>query len=387
MKSNVQKTLDKLDYVLIFIVIALFLFGLLAIYSAAGQYNQDPMFYLTRQIIWFVIGIVAIIFILSLEYEHYRTLALPLYIVGVLTLLFVHFFGDVDKGSQRWIEIGSIKLQPSEFVKILLIIMLATAIYKITEKAKTKGEKDLKILFSVMVISLIPLYLIYSQPDLGTTLAVVATVSTILFISGLSAGYIITIVAIVVFFVVLLGYLFVYQPDIFNMFLKSHQLDRIYGWLQPEVYSGSYGYQLSGARMGIGSGRLFGSGFTDGSMSQSGRVPEIHTDFIFTVIGEEFGFIGAAVLLILFFMLIYRMIIIAINCRDIFGTVMVSGVIGLFTFQIFQNIGMTIGIMPITGITLPFISYGGSSLLTNLIAIGIVLNVQINTKQYMFDTD
>lgn len=387
MKSNIQKTLDKLDYVLIFIVIALFLIGLAAIYSAAGQYSQDPTYFLTRQIIWFVIGIVAIAIILSLEYEHYRALAIPFYIIGLGSLLFVHLFGVSEKGSQRWIELAGIRLQPSEFVKVLLIVVLATAIYKITEKAKTKNEKDLKILFSLILIGLPPLYLIYSQPDLGTTLAVGAMMSTILFISGISAWYIIVIVGVILFAVVLLGYLFVYHIDIFNLFFKSHQLDRIYGWLQPEAYSGSYGYQLSGARMGIGSGRLFGSGFMDGSMSQSGRVPEIHTDFIFTVVGEEFGFIGAATLLILFFMLIYRMIIIAINCRDIFGTVLVTGVIGLLTFQIFQNIGMTIGIMPITGITLPFISYGGSSLLTNMIAIGLVLNVHVNTRQYMFDTN
>src|SRR5699024_9775832 len=387
MKSSIQKTIDKLDYVLIFIVLALFSIGLVAIYSAAGQYSQDPTYFLTRQIIWFVIGLVAIVFILSLEYEHYRTLAIPLYALGVLSLLFVHFFGASEKGSQRWIELAGIKIQPSEFVKVLLIIMLATAIYKITKKARTKNEKDVKILFSMVLLGLPPLYLIYSQPDLGTSLAVAATMGSILFISGLSAWYIITIVGIVLFVVVLVCYLFLYQPEILNLVFKSHQLDRLYGWLQPELYSGSYGYQLSGARMGIGSGKLFGSGFMDGTVTQSGRVPEIHTDFIFTVVGEEFGFIGAATLLILFFMLIYRMIIIAINCRDIFGTVLVSGVIGLLTFQIFQNIGMTIGIMPITGITLPFISYGGSSLLTNMIAIGLVLNVHVNTRQYMFDTD
>lgn len=387
MKNSIQKTLDKLDYVLISIVILLFIIGLFSIYSAAGQYNEDPTHYLTRQAVWFVVGLVAIVFILALEYEHYRSLAIPLYVLGVLSLLYVHFFGVMEKGSQRWINIAGIKLQPSEFVKIILIIMLATAIYRITEKAKTNREKNIKILLSISLLGLIPLYLIYSQPDLGTSLAVAATMGTVLFISGISVWYIIIIFSVVLLFVLLLGYLFVYQIDIFNLLFKSHQLDRIYGWLQPDMYSGSFGYQLSGARMGIGSGRLFGSGFMDGAMSQSGRVPEIHTDFIFTVIGEEFGFIGAATVLILFFMLIYRMIIIAINCRDIFGTVLVTGVIGLLTFQIFQNIGMTIGLMPITGITLPFISYGGSSLLTNMIAIGLVLNVHVNTRQYMFDND
>src|SRR5699024_4445270 len=134
-------------------------------------------------------------------------------------------------------------------------------------------------------------------------------------------------------------------------------------------------------------GRLFGTGFMEGTMSQSGRVPEIHTDFIFTVIGEEFGFLGAATVLILFFMLIYRMIIIAINCRDIFGAVLVTRVIGLLTFQLVQNIGMTVGLMAITGITLPFIGNGRSSLLTNMVAIVIVLNVHVKTIRYLFDND
>lgn len=137
--------------------------------------------------------------------------------------------------------------------------------------------------------------------------------------------------------------------------------------------------------MGIGSGRLLGNGFQNGVMNQSGRVPEVHTDFIFTVIGEEFGFIGAAILLIIYFLLIYRMVIIALNCKDRFGMYMIAGVIGLFTFQIFQNIGMTIGMMPITGLTLPFISYGGSSLLTSMIAVGMVMNVHIHTKEYLFE--
>lgn len=141
------------------------------------------------------------------------------------------------------------------------------------------------------------------------------------------------------------------------------------------------------ALQGIGSGQLFGSGFTEGAVSKSGFVPEVHTDFIFTVIGEEFGFIGATILIIIYFLLFYRMIIIAFSCNNLFGTYIVTGVIGLMVFQIFQNIGMTIGLMPITGLALPFISYGGSALLTNMIAIGIVLNVNIRTREYMFGSE
>ncbi|MEC5422988.1 rod shape-determining protein RodA [Virgibacillus sp. C22-A2] len=382
--NRIRSVFDKIDYLLLFCMILLFIISLFAIYSASGQYSADPTFFLIRQTVWFCIGLVAMFFILFLEYEHYRALAIPMYIAGVLSLLFVDLFGVSNKGSQRWIAIGGIEIQPSEFVKLILIIMLATAVYKITEKYKTTSKRDLYILISIFILSIIPFYFIFAQPDLGTALVTIAIAATILLVSGISFTYILLIGLAVILFLLLLTWLFIYQPDIFNMLFKEHQLTRIYGWLQPEFYAGSFGYQLSGARLGIGSGGLFGNGFQNGFIAQSGRVPEIHTDFIFTVIGEEFGFLGASVLLLIYFVLIYRMIIIAINCKDRFGMYIIAGVIGLFTFQIFQNIGMTIGMMPITGLTLPFISYGGSSLLTSMIAVGVVLNVHIHTKEYMF---
>src|SRR5699024_1411791 len=146
---------------------------------------------------------------------------------------------------------------------------------------------------------IVPFYFIFKQLDLGTALITAAIMGTILFVSGISIKYIIVIVSLIVSFMATLGWLFVKRPAIFSKFFEAHQLDRIYGWLQPEQYSDSFGYQLSGAKIGIGSGRLFGSGFQNGEMSQSGRVPEVHTDFIFTVIGEEFGFLGTALLIII----------------------------------------------------------------------------------------
>lgn len=385
LNNRMRSIFDKLDYILIMCVILLFIISLFAIYSASGQYNADPTFFLLRQSIWFCVGLLVVFAMLFMEYEHYRTLAIPFYIAGLLSLVFVHLFGVESNGSQRWVKIAGTEIQPSEFVKLFLIIAIATAIYKITEKYKVKKKRDLYILGSIFILSIIPFYFIFEQPDLGTSLVTVAIAGTTLLVSGISFVYIGVIVAVSAAFIGLLAWLFLYKPEIIDLVFKSHQLERIYGWLQPDFYSGSYGYQLSGARMGIGSGGLLGSGFQDGSMAQSGRVPEIHTDFIFTVIGEEFGFLGAAILLVIYFIMIYRMIIIALNCKDHFGMYMIAGVVGLFTFQIFQNIGMTIGLMPITGLTLPFISYGGSSLLTSMIAIGMVLTVHVHTKEYMFE--
>ncbi|MBP1971541.1 rod shape-determining protein RodA [Virgibacillus natechei] len=386
LKHGIRNVVNRLDYTLLLCVFLLFIISLISIYSASGQYSQDPSYYLILQAIWFGLGFIAIIFVvLFIEYEHYRSLAIPLYVIGLLSLIYVHFFGEMRKGSQRWVSIGGIDIQPSEFVKIFLIIMLATAIYKITERSKNLMQRDVSILTSVAVLSLIPFYFIFSQPDLGTSLVIVAIAGTMLFMSGVSAKLISFIVLGIGVILAALAWVFVNFPDIFNLLLKDHQLERIYGWLQPDQFANTFGYQLSGARMGIGSGQLFGSGFQEGAMSQSGRVPEIHTDFIFTVIGEEFGFFGVSILLLIFFIMIYRMVLIAINSKDLFGMCLIAGVIGLFTFQIFQNIGMTIGLMPITGLTLPFISYGGSSLLTNMIAVGIVMNVHVHTKEYMFE--
>ncbi|MBM7601898.1 rod shape-determining protein RodA [Virgibacillus halotolerans] len=385
LNNRMKSVFDKLDYILIMCVVLLFVISLFAIYSASGQYSADPMYFLLRQSVWFCVGLVAVFVMLFIEYEHYRTLAIPFYIAGLLSLVFVHFFGVESKGSQRWVSFAGVDIQPSEFVKLFLILAIATAIYKITGKYKVKKKRNLYILGSIFILSIVPFYFIFEQPDLGTALVTVAIAATTLLVSGISFIYIAIIAAVVVAFLGMLVWLFMYKPEIFDLFFKDHQLARIYGWLQPEFYSNTFGYQLSGARMGIGSGELFGSGFQNGSMAQSGRVPEIHTDFIFTVIGEEFGFLGAAILLVIYFIMIYRMIIIALNCKDRFGMYMIAGVVGLFTFQIFQNIGMTIGLMPITGLTLPFVSYGGSSLLTSMIGIGLVLNVHVHTKEYMFE--
>jgi cell division protein FtsW (lipid II flippase) len=172
--------------------------------------------------------------------------------------------------------------------------------------------------------------------------------------------------------------------ELFTKLFREHQLIRFYGWLDPYSYASTHGYQLIQSLLSIGSGQLAGKGFLSGGHAQV-WVPEVHTDFIFAVIGEQFGFIGASFLISIYFLLVYRLVQIALTCNDTFGAYLVSGVIGMIIFQAFQNISMTVGLMPVTGIALPFISYGGSALLTNMVAIGIVLNVSMRTKTYMFD--
>ncbi len=382
---------QQIDYTLLFLLFVLMCFSLLAIYSGSGQYfSDDPTHYVERQILWFLVGIVVMVAMMVLDYDLFKNFSIPLYVLSLISLLLVAFspLGVFRNGSTRWLNLGVANIQPSEFVKIFLIIAMAHLLYRIT---MNRGQKDLKsdliIVAKVFAVGLPPFFLILTQPDLGTALVIASIMATMLLMSGVGWRILSLLALGVVAGLIMLFWLHNYHFDIFSIFIEPHQLDRIYGWLDPYEHQGSYGYQLVMAMRGIGSGQLYGSGYMQGVQTQSDRIPEIHTDFIFTVIGEEFGFIGATVLIVTYFLMFYRMIIIALTCNNLFGTYLVAGVIGLLVFQTFQNIAMTIGLMPITGLALPFISYGGSALLTNMLAMGIVLNVNMRTRHYMFETE
>jgi rod shape-determining protein RodA len=382
---------QQIDYTLLFLLFVLMCISLLAIYSGSGQYfSNDPTYYVKRQVIWFIVGIVVMVGVMLIDYDLFKSFSIPLYGIGITLLLLVAYspLGVFRNGSQRWLDLGPAEIQPSEFMKIFLIIALAHMLYRVTANRVTKDLKsDLIIVGQVVAIGLPPFFLILKQPDLGTALVIASIMGTMLLMSGVAWRILLFLGLSVVAGITSLVWLHNHNFELFSKIIASHQLDRIYGWLDPYEHQGSFGYQLVNAMRGIGSGQLHGSGFMQGVQTQSDRIPEIHTDFIFTVIGEEFGFIGATILIVTYFLLFYRMIIIALTCNNLFGTYLVSGVIGLLVFQVFQNIAMTIGLMPITGLALPFISYGGSALLTNMLAMGIILNVNIRTRHYMFETE
>lgn len=388
--------LQKLDYTLLFLLFLLMCISLLAIYSAAmaGQYNIDPSHFVKRQLLFYFVGVILIIGAMLIDYDLFKNFTIPLYSIGLVLLLAVEFFGVERNGSQRWIGIvreapaKDILFQPSEFVKIFVVLALAhLLVYLTKENTERTFKEDWILVGKVLAVGLPPFFLILVQPDLGTALVIASVILTMLLMAGVSWKIFAILGSAVTAFLAIMVWFHNNFFELFTEVVPSHQLDRIYGWLDPESDPRGVGFQLLNALQGIGSGQLFGSGFTEGAVSKSGFVPEVHTDFIFTVIGEEFGFIGATILIIIYFLLFYRMIIIAFSCNNLFGTYIVTGVIGLMVFQIFQNIGMTIGLMPITGLALPFISYGGSALLTNMIAIGIVLNVNIRTREYMFGSE
>ncbi|MCG5102190.1 rod shape-determining protein RodA [Oceanobacillus alkalisoli] len=374
----------QLDTTILITLAGLFVFSIIAVYSGSGQYVTDnPYHFAVRQVIWYGIGISMMIGIARFDYELLKRIAPYLYFICAGLLLLVYLFGTEKNGSQRWLSFGFIEIQPSEFMKIALIIYLASVLSKIGSE-KLAFKKSIMFTFRVGLVSIIPFLLIMVQPDLGSALVIIGITVSILVVSSISPKMIGLIFSIGAVFTSLLVYIFYFHQALFTRFFKPHQLSRIYGWLYPEQYTSDYGYQLQQAMLGIGSGQIGGKGVNQGVQVQSGKVPEAHTDFIFAVIGEEFGFIGSSILIFIYFLLIYRLVQIANESNDLFGSFICIGAVGLISLQVFQNIGMTIGVTPITGIALPFVSYGGSALLTNFIVIGLVLSVHLRTRKYLF---
>ncbi|MFD2656577.1 rod shape-determining protein RodA [Gracilibacillus thailandensis] len=376
-----------LDYLMLLILIGLLMFSLLAVYSGTGQYTDGQSFYFARrQLIWYIVSIAMMIGIAYFDYDLLETWAVYLYILGILLLIYVRYFGIERNGSQRWIDLGFMDLQPSELMKIFLVIYLA-AIYKRYGTEKLTFIKSIPLVLKTVVVLVIPFILILKQPDLGSALLIAVATLGLLLMSNISYKMIACVMSVLSSGVILVIYLFTYHEEWISRFFEPHQLGRIYSWINPAEYTMNFGYQLRQAMLGIGAGQLTGSGFNQGYQVQSGRVPEAHTDFVFAVIGEEFGFIGGSILIVLYFLLIYRIIVIALKTDDLFGVYICVGIITLLSFQIFQNIAMTIGLMPVTGIALPFISYGGSALITNMLALGLVQSIYVRSKDYMFASE
>lgn len=391
--DNRDSILSKLDYTLIFIVFLLFCSSLLAIHNAPLDPAIADINFVKKQAIWYVISTIAACLVIFFDYERLKNLHWFLYAFGLLLLLgltaakfglpvpFVDDHGT--KGAFSWYTLPGIgSIQPSEFMKIFLTLSLSQVIVKHNDHYQIKElREDFLLLGKLALVSLPPFMIVLIQPDLGTALVLFAIIVSLIVVSGIRWRLILTLFLLAVLGLVFLVISWFKFPSIIGLVLKSHQVDRFYGWFAPEKYSNKEGYQLIKSLHTIGPGQLYGSGLGNNSVF----LPEAHTDFIFSVIAGAFGFVGASVVISLFFLLVYRMIHAAIGTHDTFGTYICTGIIGMITFQVFENIGMTIQVMPITGITLPFLSYGGSSLLTSMVAIGLILSIQARTRKYMFD--
>ncbi|AIM16107.1 rod shape-determining protein RodA [Neobacillus sedimentimangrovi] len=388
MTSN-KYTTSKLDYSLVFILLLLFLSSCIAIYSAqaSGQYNEN---FLVKQIVWYVVGGGIIAAVMQLDSDQLRKLTWYMYGFGIFLLAFLivapSSIAPVINGAKSWFKVpGMGSLQPSEFVKIFIILALSRVIDDHHQKNPNKTvQSDFWLLIKLGVVTMVPLMLVMQQPDLGTSLVFLAILLGMIFISGISWKILVPIFSFGIACIGTIFYFVLWKPEILEKYLgvKQYQFGRIYSWLDPYNYQSSAGYHLTKSLLAIGSGQTGGKGYGNREV----YLPESHTDFIFSVVGEEFGFIGASVLISLFFLLIYHIIKVAMETKNQFYSYICVGVISMITFHVFQNIGMTIGVLPITGIPLPFISYGGSALMGNMFALGLIFSIRYHYKKYMFST-
>ncbi|MEH7082833.1 FtsW/RodA/SpoVE family cell cycle protein [Neobacillus drentensis] len=387
MTSNANKT-SKLDYNLVFILILLFMASCLAIYSAqaSGQYKEN---FLIKQIFWYAVGSGIITGVMTLDSDQLRKLTWYAYGFGLLMLGFLivapESIAPVINGAKNWFKIPGVgTIQPSEFVKIFIILALARVIEDHHQKNQIKTmQTDFWLLVKIGIVTMIPLGLIIKQ-DLGTALVFLAIMLGMIFISGISWKLLTPLFTAGIALVGTIFYFVLWKPDLLEKYLGvgEYQLRRIYSWLDPYSYQGSDAYQLTKSLLAIGSGQTGGKGFGNREV----YLPESQTDFIFSVVGEEYGFIGASVLISLFFLLVYHITKVGMETKNNFYTYICVGVISMITFHVFQNIGMTIGVLPITGIPLPFISYGGSALMGNMFGLGLIFSIRYHYKKYMFST-
>ena len=363
-----RRPIRHLDPVLLLAVFALAVAGLFMVYSATHQslsaVRLDPGTFLKKQVTFVALGSVVVLLAASFDYRFLKVYAGLIYAASLLLLILVRSpLGTTVKGSQRWFQLFGFQFAPSEVAKLALIIMLATFLSELRS-----GDLTLQEVFRATAIAAVPGVLVFLQPDLGTSIVLVTILVGVLVVAGARARYlgILALAAVVLIF------------GAFQMGLvKDYQVNRLTSFLDPQNDPLRTGYNRKQAEIAIGSGGLFGVGYLRGTQTNLDFVPEQHTDFIFTVVGEEFGFAGAFTLLVLFGVLIWRAFRIALLSKDPFGTYVAAGIGSYLAIQAFVNIGMTLGIMPITGIPLPFVSYGGSALLTNSAAVGLLLNIHM----------
>jgi rod shape determining protein RodA len=340
--------------------------GLLMIYSSTHrkleQAGLDPYDFVKRQAIAIVVGVVAMVILTAIDYRKLRELALLGYGATILMLIAVLKVGANVKGAQARFDIGPFQLQPGEFAKLFLIIVLAAYC------AMHRDDMTARRLVVALAICAVPMGLIMLQPDLGTDLVLVAGAFTVLMIAGVQARQLVVLALLGVTLAVV-----AVQAGV----LDQYQIERLTNFANPSAQAEKSGYNQEQSQIAVSNGGLTGQGLFGGSQTNGAYVPEQHTDFIFTVVGEELGFVGGAIVIGLFAVIVWRILRASRLAQDTFGTLCCIGVLGMFVAQMFENIGMAMGIMPVTGIPLPFMSYGGSSIIVSFACVGLVANVRM----------
>lgn len=365
-----RRYIRNLDWILILTVFLLTGVGLVLIASATHTeaLRTGVNYFVQRQGLFLTVDVLLVILLLRLDYHVLKQVALPLYVITLILLVGVMFFGHSTMGAQRWIRLGPVIFQPSEFSKVFIIVCLAAFLDK-----QAGSLEHWKEYLPAGLFLLAPFVLVLRQPDLGTALVFGAIGFSMFWVCGFKTRWIAWMT----------GVLICLSPLIWH-FLHEYQRNRIRVFLNPELDPFGAGYHVIQSKIAIGSGLLLGKGWMQGTQSQLNFLPENHTDFIFAVAGEEFGFIGAVVILLLYLILIWRGLTIALNAEDRFGMLLATGITGMYLFHVLVNIGMTAGIMPVTGVPLPFLSYGVSSLTTNMLLAGLLLNINLRKTRLQF---
>lgn len=360
-----KNLLRNIDKVLLFLPVCFAVISIIMVGSTSYEGHFIITKDITVQFAAYCLGAIALCIVLLFNYKTFEGLEKILYVVSVLFLLTVYIpgLGVEQFGSRAWVDLGPVNMQPSELVKISFVLMYASYL--------TRNRANLYTLKGIAMAGLYasPFILIILKEDLGTAIVMCFMLVVMLFAAGIDYTL----------FAKLAGVFCISMPILYR-FMASHQKERIDAWLHPDNLSLAGNYQVWNSKVAIGSGGIFGKGLFQGTQKELKFLPVQKSDFIFSVITEELGMIGGAAVILLYTVFLYRMLKIADNAKDMYGSLVVMGLLAMFCFQIFENIAMAMGIMPVTGITLPFISYGGSSVVANMIALGIVLNVGIRSK-------
>ena len=357
--SSAFAKLQSINYPLLGLIITLFFVGLAALYSISnGDFNSWPLKHSQRFILGLIIFFLVTFFDLRLIFGY----AYVIFFLSIISLVIIPFFGIESNGATRWINIAGISLQPSEFVKYTLILALAKYFHSINN-----DSSFIKTLIIPLIITIVPVLLVITQPDLGTALIILLGGISLFWISGLNYKYFIVGV-----FSILCSLPVLWQ------YLKEYQKDRVLTFFNPERDPLGNGYHIMQSKIALGSGGIFGKGYMEGTQSHLNFLPEMQTDFIFTMLGEEFGFMGTLLLLLIYAALIMISIRLALKSRSLFSKYLSLGVCNVFFIYVFVNIGMVTGLLPVVGVPLPFISYGGSSMLAVMFGFGLLMNCYIN---------
>lgn len=369
--------LKKIDYTIVFILLLLMGISIAVLYSATS--NTAYHGYHLRMLVYYLIGFVVFFGVSMLDYRLVIKYAPYLYLFGFGLLVVVMLVGNTYYNAKGWLTIPIIKqsFQPAEFFKLLLVIFLGFMLLR-KRKPRLSFWRDV---VPVCLMTFIPFIAVMAQNDLGNALSYIVILAGMLWIGNIK--YMHALIAVVIFAGSVIGGITAYKTyhdkvyDFFVEIGREHWISRIDPWLIPEKATEDAAYHTRNAKLAIASGGMTGEGYMKGAMVQSERVPLTYSDSIFVVIAEEFGFIGSSALLLLYFVLIHRLILISLECRDTGGPYLIVGIVAMLLYQIFENVGMFIGLMPLTGITLPFISHGGTSLLINMASIGIAMSIRI----------